>query len=54
MGRVGVLQHGLPPLDVAFEYGPLVQEIGLRRGAGLAGYGHGELVDKAYPLGPYT
>jgi hypothetical protein len=36
VGRVGVIQHGLAPLDVGFEHGQFVQKVGLRPGVGLA------------------
>ena len=47
MDRVGVIQNRFAPLDISFEHGQLIQEIGLNYRIGLAGDGRGELVGKA-------
>ena len=47
MSRIGVLAHGLAPLDVGFEDGQLVEKVGLRHRIGLAGHGRGAFAGKA-------
>ena len=49
MDRVGVIQDRFAPLDMGFEHGQFVQEIGLDYCIGLAGNARGELVGVAHP-----
>ena len=49
MDRVGVIQDRFAPLDMSFEHGQFVQEIGLDYCIGLAGNARGELVGVAHP-----